>query len=168
MYRLTAVIITTVIAWHALAGSQVFQAQVKAYDEPGLTEQTSLNFGTLTALDSASCSLSENNTLSGQCDNANGDAGVAAISLSGLVANQPYQVTVTSISNDNIAFSPSIGQMIDDVMVVSAGDGEAMLVSVSEAEADAALRVYGDLSVLQPLEAGQTYHFSYTIEVNFQ
>lgn len=148
------------------AASKPFQASVVAFDEPAINESSPLHFGTILTNAGASCSLDSSGNTSGACASVDANIAVGVISISGLVANQPYQIEVVGSDNGIIRFIPAIS--VNSIETFDDDSNQTVSTTTTSTAGDTDIVVFGSLEVVSQLTAGATYDANYTVNVNFQ
>lgn len=148
------------------AASKPFQASVVAFDEAIINESNPLHFGTILTNAGASCSLDSSGSTSGSCASVDANIAVGVINLSGLVANQSYQIEVVGSDNGIIRFSPAIS--VNSIETFDDDSNQVVSTTTTPSTSDTDIVVFGSLEVLSQLTAGATYNANYTVNVSFQ
>ncbi|MCB4435378.1 hypothetical protein LHL20_03870 [Alteromonas sp. McT4-15] len=148
------------------AASTVFQAAVTAFDEPSISEASPLHFGSILNTSGSTCSLDNSGTVSGACVSANANISVGLIDISGLLANQEYQIEVVGSDNGILRFQPAI--TVDSIVSTDSDGDQSVSVTTIQPTDTMTISVHGNLEVLSELQSSDTYQASYTVNVNFQ
>ncbi|WP_346993494.1 hypothetical protein [Alteromonas gracilis] len=166
MLRRLILLSSLIIAVPVTAASTIFQASVSAHDEANISEANALHFGTVLNSAGATCNLDSTGTVTGACASSDANVTVGIINISGLVANQPYQVEVVGSDNGVLRFSPAM--TIDSIEVLDDDSDQTISTTTTQAGDSTSITVYGNLEVLSELTSGALYQANYTVNVNFQ
>lgn len=150
----------------AIAASNSFRASVVAQDEANINETSALHFGTILNTPGASCSIDSLGTATGECSASDANVAVGVVNISGLIANQAYQVDIVGSDNGMLRFSPAV--TIDSVEILDGDGDQTISMTTTQTDDNTDILVYGNLEVLTLLSVGTTYRANYTVSVNFQ
>lgn len=158
--------ILILVSSRAYCASSTFQAVVVAHNEASIVESNTLHFGTIARTPGAACNIDGVGSVSGQCATADANIAVGVISISGLIINQAYKIDVVGSDNGVLRFSPAI--TVDNISVSDHDSDQQVSTVIMQSTESADILVYGSLEVLSLLQASQSYHANYTVNVNFQ
>jgi len=161
-----ALLISISLSGTAAAASNSFRASVIAHDEASINETSALHFGTILNTPGAACSLDSTGTATGACASSDANIAVGVVNISGLLANQPYQIDVVGSDNGVLRFSPAM--TVDSIEVLDDDSDQIISTTTTQTTGDTDILVYGNLEVLTALSVGSTYQANYTVSVNFQ
>lgn len=156
----------------ALSSASVFatvgnyNASIMGFSEPAIAEATGLYFGRIELAALSTCTMDAVGTVSGNCD-ATGATALGAITLSGLIADTAYDITVTGSSENNLTFAAA-GRTSGATAVVDTTNGAPTSFTTDGAGADVTLSVHGLMTVDADLVNGVLVTVGYTVEVTFQ
>ena len=153
---------------HLHAEQHVFQATVRAYNEPSVSELQQLHFGTVLPVAGANCSMNSDGEVSGQCLSVDGNIRIGQLRLSGLSASQGLVLQIDGQATGPISFSPTMDVDGTTVPQNAVDDGLPTNIQVDASAQDINIKVYGQISVAENLQPGDTYQMEYTLQVNFQ
>jgi hypothetical protein len=151
----------------ALATTNTFQATIIGFSEPTIEQTTPLHFGKV-ALDLGSeCIMDNTGVVSGDCDAADANISIGAITVSGLAPNSAMNITVSGSVGSNVTFlSSSIAN--DGTSNVPLTNAAITGYTTSNDGDDIEIAVFGTMTVNTALSSGIDYTADYTVEVDFQ
>ncbi|WP_394221895.1 DUF4402 domain-containing protein [Alteromonas gracilis] len=149
-----------------VTAASVFQASVTAFDEPIISESSALHFGSIFNQTGSSCALDNTGVVSGACMSGHENISVGVIGISGLVANQEYQIEVVGSDNGVLRYQPEI--MVDSVLRSNVDVNQRISVTTIQNSDALTISIFGNLEVLSNLQADGVYQAAYTVNVNFQ
>jgi hypothetical protein len=150
-----------------LATTNTFQATITGFSEPIIAETTPLNFGKI-ALDlGSSCIMNSAGAITGDCDAADANISIGAVTVSGLAPNSAMNITVTGSAGSNVTFT-SNSAADDGNSTATLADGVETAYTTSNGGDNIAIAVFGTMTVDTALSSGVEYTADYTVEVAFQ
>jgi len=166
--KLLAIAALMSVSTVTLATTETFQATVLAVADATITETTPLHFGAIQPQVGSVCTMNNAGAVSGACDASNVNIALGVISVSGLLANTPVNVTVSGASGSNVTFVPTV----DIANAASAHNAVANAavtpVTTNSNGDDLAINVYGAMTVDTALSPATSYTAGYTVDVTFQ
>ncbi|MEW9799054.1 hypothetical protein [Alteromonas sp. CYL-A6] len=151
-----------------LAASQTFQASVNAMQDATIAETSALHFGAIQPTALSVCTMDNAGAVSGDCDASDAAINIGLITVSGVAANVPLNVTVTGGSSTELTFAATYD--INNATATHDGitDGTLTAVTTNGLGDDLTIDVYGAMTVDSTLTAGSAYTVDYTVDVAFQ
>lgn len=167
--KIIALALATVATNSVFAVDGVYQATVTALNEPTLTNTAALHFGSIAPTIGSACTMDTAGAVTGDCNLADANILIGAVTLTDLIASTDLTVTLTGSSSAELQFDP-----VWDINDAGTGDADGLAdaaatpVSVDGTATTITLDVYGAVSVLAALTGGTDYTVDYTVNVVFQ
>lgn len=166
--RIISLALLSTISATTFAASSTFQATVNAISDAAIAQTTALHFGAMQPTLGAVCTMDDAGAVTGNCDAANANIAIGLITVSGLIANVPLNVTVTGASGTNVTFA-SIYDINNATAAHDAiADGTQTAVTTNGSGDNLTIDVYGSMTVDTALTPGDSYTAAYTVDVTFQ
>jgi hypothetical protein len=133
-----------------------------------ITPMAGLHFGSIVPQAGSSCSINQSSTVSGDCDISDGNIRTGQLQISDLSSDSDIQIQVTGTDNGQLRFvsttdiSGAVGgpsTVNDDVPALVTTDGTGSPID---------LIIYGQISVVSNISAGQSHTVNYNVSVTYQ
>lgn len=167
-FKLLSAVALMSAATFSLASTETFQATVNAISDSSIAQTTALHFGAMQPTAGSVCSMDASGVITGACDASNGNIALGIVTVSGLIANTPLNVTVTGASGTNVTFAPTVDIQNAAGAHNAVADGALTAVTTNGTGDDLTINVYGAMTVDTALTPGASYTADYLIDVNFQ
>ncbi|MEP0354833.1 MAG: hypothetical protein ABJH06_14830 [Paraglaciecola sp.] len=166
--KILAVALLTITSSSAFAASETFQATVNALSDSSIANTTGLHFGAMQPTAGSVCTMDDAGAISGDCDASNGNIAIGLVTVSGLTANTPLNVTVSGSAGTNVTFASVVD--IDNATGTHDAivDNATTAVITNGSADDLAINIYGSMTVDTVLIPGDTYTADYIVDVSFQ
>ncbi len=150
------------------AASEIFSASVNAVEDASIAESAPLHFGAIQTAATSVCTMDSTGAVSGACDASDINIAIGEVTVSGVLANVPLNVTVTGGAGTNVTFAATYD--INNAAATHDGitDGTLTAVTSNGVGDDLTIDVYGSMTVDTALTPGDTYTADYTVDVTFQ
>ena len=152
----------------SFASSETFTATVNAISDSSIAQTTALHFGAMQPTTGSICNMDSTGIFTGACDASNGNIALGVVTVSGLIANTPLNVTVSGSSGSNVTFEPTVDIQNAAAAHNAINDGTLTSVTTNGTGDDLTINVYGAMTVDTALTPGQAYTADYLVDVNFQ
>ena len=167
-FKILSVVALVSVASLSLASSETFQASVNAISDSSIAQTTALHFGAMQPTAGSVCSMDAAGVITGACDASNGNIALGIVTVSGLIANTPLNVTVSGSSGTNVTFSSLIDIQNAAAAHSAVSDGTISAVTTNGTGDNLTINVYGSMTVDTALIPGTSYTADYVVDVNFQ
>lgn len=167
-FKLTAATALMTIASLSFASSETFQATVNAISDSSIAQTTALHFGAMQPTAGSVCNMDSSGVITGDCDASNGNIALGVVTVSGLIANTPLNVTVSGSSGTNVTFASTVDILNAASAHNAVVDGTLTAVTTNGSGDDLNINVYGAMTVDSSLTPGNAYTADYVVDVNFQ
>ena len=166
--RLISLALLSTISASTIAADATFTATVNAISDAAIAQTTALHFGAMQPSVGAACNMSDAGVVTGDCDAANANIAIGLITVSGLTANVPLNVTVTGVPGTNVTFAPTFD--INGAAAASDANPEnsPIAITTNSTGDNLLLDVYGVMTVTTALTPGDSYTSDYVVDVSFQ
>lgn len=166
--RLVSLALLSTLSASTIAANSTFQATVNAISDAAIAQTTALHFGAMQPTSGAVCTMDNTGAVAGSCDATNANIAIGLITVSGLTANVPLNVTVTGQAGTNVSFlsefdiNGAVGTHENNP------DNTAIAVTTNGTGDNLTLDVYGQMTVTTALTPGDSYTANYIVDVSFQ
>jgi hypothetical protein len=169
--RLIALALLSAASTSSNAADATFTATVNAISDAGIAQTTALHFGAMQPTVGAACTMADTGVVTGDCDAANANIAIGLITVSGLTANVPLNISVQGIAGTNVTFVPEYD--INGAAAASDNNAEnspstPVAITTNATGDNLLLDIYGVMTVTTALTPGQAYTSDYTVDVSFQ
>jgi len=166
--RLASLALLSMLSASTIAANSTFQATVNAISDAAIAQTTALNFGAMQPTFGATCTMDNTGAVTGSCDATNANIAIGLITVSGLTANVPLNVTVQGQPGTNVAFTSEFD--VNGAVGVHDNnlDNTTVAVTTNSTGDNLTLDVYGQMEVTTALVPGDTYTANYIVDVSFQ
>lgn len=166
--KILAAALLTMTAGSVFAASETFQATVNAISDSSIANTTGLHFGAMQPTVGSVCTMDDAGAITGACDASNGNIAIGLVTVSGLTANTPLNVTVTGGSGTNVTFASVVDINNATGTHDAVTDATVTAITTNGTADDLTIDVYGSMTVDTVLTPGTTYTADYVVDVSFQ
>ncbi len=166
--RLLSLALLSTLSATSFAANTTFQATVNAISDAAIAQTAALHFGAMQPTFGSQCTMDNTGAVSGACDASNANIAIGLITVSGLIANVPLNVTVTGAPGTNVDFDAQFDVNNATATHDGIADGTVTAVTTNASGDDLTIDVYGQMQVTTALNPGDSYTADYTVDVSFQ
>lgn len=167
-FKLAALVTMSLATSAVFAATETFQATVNAISDSSIAQTTALHFGAMQPSAGSSCAMDNTGAVTGACDAANGNIAIGLVTVSGLIASTPLNITVDGQSGTNVTFTSIVDINNATGTHDAIADAATTAVTSNGSGDDITIDVYGSMLVDTALTPGDSYTADYIVTVDFQ
>lgn len=167
-FILLLVVINVLFVGATSAQTGTFSATVTPISTSQFEQISQLNFGNIVNQSGAVCHIDESGNLTGTCVSDTNAASVGQIQVYGLSANQTMNIVIQGSSDGVLSLTPSATLQGTASPVTPISNGQQRAFVTDSDGQNITLTVFGELSLLTNVPAGESRNIEYSVTINIE